>query len=283
MKNSNSFKIPEHFQDLEKRIRRVQFARIEAAKRLREKNNKYTLITSCYAISITFLAIIFSTVNFQELNTKDANIFISLFVDYQTMSVFILALSSFITMITLYVAHRNYGEKNAHFQSNYMELTRLHSDIKNFIVYYQLHNDSSFKDFKIEKWLKKDKYKDKDLEKRLVKKYRLFADKYAALLTQSENHEVVDYKRAKIDDLTKEIENLEESLLMNTCETDVYKKEKRLGLLKSRKQTLYFSVAHQENKDLIKCFLLIFSPALLVLLVILFYILHQFIRLIIYS
>lgn len=196
--------LSEHFLELEKRISRVRFARIEASKRLKVENQRYSMITSLYGILITFIAIAFSIVNFTDLNNYIDESINALF-EYQKVSVIILAFSSFITMLTLYIANKGYGEKAARFQSNYMELTRLHSDIKNFMIYYHLHSLEAYKDFK-RTW-EHEQYqtykKKKDLDKRLVKKYRTFADKYAALLTQSENHEDIDYKRACKDELIK--------------------------------------------------------------------------------
>ncbi len=277
MSKKSLHNLSEHFLELENRINRVRFARIEAAKRLRIKNQKYTLITSCYAIFVTFLAIIFSVVDFTDISTKKT-VTERLF-DYQKISVIILGFSSFITMLTLYLSNKGYGEKTARFQSNYMELTRLHSDVKNFMVYYQLHSIESFKDFK-KQWLEDDKQREKtkDLEKRLAKKYRTFADKYSALLTQSENHEDVDYKRARIEDLSKEIEALEREKIRYAAskkladEKLVIINNRLIDHLKIKKKDFEISIYTEENKDLIKYLILMFSPFLLAMIALLFYI-----------
>lgn len=193
--------ISEHFIELENRISKVRFARIEASKRLKFKNQIYTAITSLYGILITFLAIVFSIVNFTNFTNISKTI--EIFFTYQQESVIILAFSSFITMLTLYISNKGYGEKAARFQSNYMELTRLHSDVKNFMVYYHLHDYNETLKFK-SIWVQQKKNKHKSFEKRLAKKYRIFADKYAALLTQSENHENIDYYQAVLDNIKKQ-------------------------------------------------------------------------------
>lgn len=277
MSKKSLHNLSKHFLELENRINRVRFARIEAAKRLRIKNQKYTLITSCYAIFVTFLAIIFSVVDFTDISTKKT-VTERLF-DYQKISVIILGFSSFITMLTLYLSNKGYGEKTARFQSNYMELTRLHSDVKNFMVYYQLHSNESFKKFK-KLWLENNEQsgKTKDLEKRLSKKYRIFADKYSALLTQSENHEDVDYKRARIEDLSKEIEVLERENIRHATskkladENTVLINNRLIDHLKIKKKDFEISIYTEENKDLIKYLILMFSPFLLAMIALLFYI-----------
>lgn len=199
--------ISDHFIELEKRIRKVRFARIEAAKRFKSKNSIYTTILSIYSILITVIAITFSIVNFTELSNEE--IAIRKLFEYQSESVIILALSSFITMFTLFISNKGYGEKVARYQSNYMELTRLLTDVQNIMVYYNLQSYKEYQTFK-DTWIKKTKNHEKDLEKRLAKKYKLFADKYAALLTQSENHEDIDYKKASLVEIQGLIDKYED-------------------------------------------------------------------------
>lgn len=224
--------ISEHFLELEKRVSKVRFARIEASKRMKNKNRQYSRITSLYGILITFIAIVFSVVNFTELNNFIGDSLNKLF-EYQKVSVIILAFSSFITMLTLYVSNKGYGEKTARFQSNYMELTRLHSDIKNFMVYYHLYNIEEYRTFKVE-W---DKSKcescgnKKNLDKRLAKKYRIFADKYAALLTQSENHDDIDYKKACKDELERSVKELKNESPNYNNSVKIQDGERRLKVL----------------------------------------------------
>ena len=191
--------ISDHFLELEKRVSKVRFARIEASKRLKTKGVIYNTIISFYSILITVIAIVFSIVNFNELT--DENL-ITKFSAYQSESVIILGLSTFITMFTLFFSNRTYSERAAKYQSNYMELTRLLADIQNLMVYYKLQNHDEYLQFKA---LWESRHHKKDLEKRLAKKYKIFADKYAALLTQSENHEDIDYKKACLDEVTDEI------------------------------------------------------------------------------
>lgn len=213
--------ISDHFNELEKRVRKVRFARIEAAKRMKFKHSVYNTIISLYSILITVIAIVFSTVDFTNLKILD-NVVGELF-KYQLTSVIILALSSFITMFTLFISNKGYGEKAAKYQSNYMELTRLLADIQNLMVYYQLQNNDTFNDFK-NTWISDPKTKTKNLEKRLAKKYKAFADKYAALLTQSENHEDIDYKKACLDEIDDYIYEIETEKIKNA---DIYVKYNR--------------------------------------------------------
>lgn len=203
--------ISEHFLELERRVSKVRFARIEASKRLKRKGIIYNTIISFYSILITVIAIIFSIVKFDVLFNPGIDA-IEKFSKYQTESVIILGFSSFITMFTLFFSNRNYSERAAKYQSNYMELTRLLADIQNLMVYYKLQNYEEYKAFKIH-W--EFKHHGKDLEKRLAKKYKLFADKYAALLTQSENHDDIDYKRACLDEIEDEIANAEKKYFGN--------------------------------------------------------------------
>lgn len=158
---------------------------------------------------ITALAIVFSIVNIEDLNDHNAMEKLS---DYQMESVIILALSSFITMLTLFFSNKNYSERAAKYQSNYMELTRLLADIQNLMVYYKLQNYDDHREFKY-KW--KEQNPKKNLEKRLAKKYKMFADKYASLLTQSENHEDIDYIKACLDETNDEIASLEKKYFGN--------------------------------------------------------------------
>lgn len=264
MVKKNLLNISEHFLDLEKRISKVRFARIEASKRLKIKNQKYSMVTSLYGIILTFIAIVFSVVNFTELNYFIDDSLILLF-EYQKASVIILAFSSFTTMLTLYIANKGYGEKAARFQSNYMELTRLHSDIKNFMVYYHLHTIDDYKKFEP---LWKDRQvalgkKGKDLEKRLVKKYRVFADKYAALLTQSENHEDIDYQRACKDEIEKNIKELKNNSFLILNYQKIKDEEERLECIKNE-------IKNSRRLERCKFLSIAFFPVIIIILVILF-------------
>lgn len=229
--------ISDHFNELEKRVGKVRFARIEAAKRMKLKHSVYNTIISLYSILITVIAIVFSTVNFTNFKDKDS-VLVELF-NYQSTSVIILALSSFVTMFTLFIANKGYGERVAKYQSNYMELTRLLADIQNLMVYYQLQNDETFKNFK-KQWVTNPKTTPKNLEKRLAKKYKVFADKYAALLTQSENHEDIDYQKACLDEIndyisevdTKEIKNADIDVKYNKANVKKSELEEQIMIYK---------------------------------------------------
>lgn len=263
--------ISEHFLELEKRVSRVRFARIEASKRLKLKNQRYSMITSLYGILITFIAIAFSIVNFTELNNFIDESVNSLF-EYQKVSVIILAFSSFITMLTLYIANKGYGEKAARFQSNYMELTRLHSDIKNFMIYYHLHNLDAYEDFK-KQWQDdqcNNCEKRKNLDKRLAKKYRIFADKYAALLTQSENHDDIDYKRACKDELIKKIREENAEITNELDHLKIENDQERIDVLAKE-------ITHIKNIDTFKFVLITGFPLIISIIVFVFNSLISFI------
>lgn len=248
--------ISDHYIELEKRVSKVRFARIEAAKRLRTKQSLYNSILGFYSILITIIAITFSIVDFTNFNDFE-NTKLALF-KYQSESVLILALSSFITMFTLFVSTKNYGEKTARYQSNYMELTRLLSDIQNLMVYYRLQNYNEYYAFKIV-WEVKNH--NKDLDKRLAKKYKGFSDKYSALLTQSENHEDIDYKKASLDEIDKTMK-LIGSTTSNIMSCDIL--EYRQLIIK------YSDLNHEIDQNrilsIIKGFLLIGMPIILLII-----------------
>lgn len=269
--------ISEHFLDLEKRISRVRFARIEASKRLKEKNKRYTMITTLYGIFITFLSIIFSIVNFTDLKFF-SEVIIELF-NYQQTSVILLAFSSFITMLTLYISNKGYGEKAARFQSNYMELTRLQSDIRNFMVYYKLYDFNEYKRYKKYKESKAATSKNKswkDLDKRLAKKYRIFADKYAALLTQSENHEDIDYYKACLDETERQIQNLKIEQISylvninNSLTSENIEIDAKIKMLSDKETKLNKKINFAKIVNLIKYILLSSFPIIIFLAILLF-------------
>ena len=151
--------------ELERRSKIIRSARIEASKRYKEDDNFYRFITIFYSIIVTVISIRFAF----GLDTLDAS-------SNQKLSILLLVMSVFVTLFTMYVSIKNAGEKVGRFQSNYMELTRLLADI-------QLAN-TSYK-------------KDNESELEIVDEdYRKFSSRYASLLTQSDNHDDIDYWRA---------------------------------------------------------------------------------------
>lgn len=152
-------------EELERRSKIIRSARIEASKRFKEDDNFYRFVTIFYSIIVTVISIRFSF----GLNTLDIN-------DNKELSILLLVMSVFVTLITMYVSIKNAGEKVGRFQSNYMELTRLLADIQLANTTY-IRNDES--------------------EMELVKKnYKEFSNRYASLLTQSDNHDDIDYWKA---------------------------------------------------------------------------------------
>lgn len=146
---------------LEKRVRIVRTARIEAAKRYKKDNDFYRWITIVYSILMTCLSIWFVVPAETIDNTR--------------LSPILLSLATFVTLFTMYSSIKNPGEKVGKFQSNYMELTRLMSEIQSFLKIINVYNYGEL--------IKKEEY-DK------------FSKRYSTLLTQSENHDDIDYRRA---------------------------------------------------------------------------------------
>lgn len=152
-------------EDLERRSKIIRSSRIEASKRYKEDDNFYRFVTIFYSILITVTSIRFAF----GIDNLEAN-------SNQKLSILLLVTSVFVTLITMYVSIKNVGEKVGRFQSNYMELTRLLAEI-------QLVNTS---------------YKRSGEEEVLKVKddYGRFSKRYASLLTQSDNHDDIDYWRA---------------------------------------------------------------------------------------
>lgn len=168
---------------LEQRIKIVRTARIEAAKRFKKEHEFYRRITMVYSILVTCLSIWFviSKANIDSLNLTSA----------------LLTMATFVTLFTMYTSIKNPGEKVARFQSNYMELTRLLSEIQSYIkilesgvVVPDLHLAKMYSDID-EKGL---------TELTLKSEYDKFAKRYASLLTQSDNHDFIDYWRAIVQE-----------------------------------------------------------------------------------
>jgi hypothetical protein len=167
--------IYELIEELERRVRIVRSARIEASKRHKSEDNYYRFITIFYSIIVTVLSIRFA-LGIDELDATGN----------KKLSLLLLVLSVFVTLFTMYVSIKNSGEKVGRFQSNYMELTRLLAEIQIAIITYKKDGDTE-----IEK-VSKDCLK--------------FSKRYSSLLTQSENHEDIDYCRAvkrEEDDIEK--------------------------------------------------------------------------------
>lgn len=146
---------------LERRVRIVRSARIESAKRYKKDNDFYKWITIVYSILITCLSIWFVVPNEMIDNARLAPI--------------LLTLATFVTLFTMYTSIKNPGEKVGKFQSNYMELTRLLAEIQSYL---QVMKVCEF------------------VEKVKSEEYKKLTDKYSSLLTQSENHDDVDYQKA---------------------------------------------------------------------------------------
>lgn len=155
--------------DLERRVKIVRSARIEAAKRYRSQDAYYKFITIFYSIVITTLSVRYAVT--ESIGIKSVKTI------FTNLPLTLLACSVFITLFTMYVSNKNYGEKVSKFQSNYMELTRLHLDIQRYIIEMKL-NKTAFE-------------RDKE-------KHDEFGDRYSALLAQSENHDDIDYHKAII-------------------------------------------------------------------------------------
>lgn len=141
-----------------------------------------------YSIVITVIAIYFSILDIEQIIRDQENIplVIEVISDYQKASVLILDLSSFITMLTLYLSNKGYGEKASRFQSNYMELTRLLAEVQAYIIKcdFQKKRLSDLAESS-----PNENHNDDYIE---------YANRYASLLAQSENHEDVDYWKAVI-------------------------------------------------------------------------------------
>lgn len=153
--------------ELERRSKIIRSSRIEASKRYKEDDNFYRFITIFYSIIVTVVSIRFAF----GLDTLENN-------DNQKLSILLLVVSVFVTLFTMYVSIKNAGEKVGRFQSNYMELTRLLADIQLASVSYKIECQE-------------------ELEK-VNEDYRKFSNRYASLLTQSDNHDDIDYFRAVI-------------------------------------------------------------------------------------
>lgn len=150
--------------ELERRSKIIRSARIEASKRYKEEDNFYRFITIFYSIIITVISIRFAF----GLNSLDDS-------ENKDLSILLLVMSVFVTLFTMYVSIKNAGEKVGRFQSNYMELTRLLADIQLANLSYQ---------------------KNEEELKKVYKDYKEFSNRYASLLTQSDNHDDIDYWRA---------------------------------------------------------------------------------------
>jgi hypothetical protein len=151
--------------ELERRSKIIRSARIEASKRYKEDDNFYRFVTIFYSIIVTVVSIKFAF----GLDTLEAS-------GNQKLSILLLVMSVFVTLFTMYVSIKNAGEKVGRFQSNYMELTRLLADIQLATTSYKKDNEEEFE---------------------IVNEdYRKFSNRYASLLTQSDNHDDIDYWRA---------------------------------------------------------------------------------------
>ncbi|WP_226668739.1 SLATT domain-containing protein [Metabacillus litoralis] len=151
--------------ELERRSKIIRSSRIEASKRYKEDDNFYRFITIFYSIIVTVVSIRFAF----GLDTLNP-------IGNQKLSILLLVMSVFVTLFTMYVSIKNAGEKVGRFQSNYMELTRLLADI-------QLANTSYTRESESELEIVNEDYKK-------------FSNRYASLLTQSDNHDDIDYWRA---------------------------------------------------------------------------------------
>lgn len=145
-------------QDIERRTRIIRSARIEAAKRNKRKDNFYKTVLIVYTVIITVLSVRFGITEISKSG--------------QTLSINLLASSVYLTLFTMYIAQKNYSEKVSKYQTNYMELTRLLSEIQ---------KTNAIEHFDIEKY---------------HAAYTSFSDEYSSLLTQSDNHDDIDYHRA---------------------------------------------------------------------------------------
>jgi len=159
------------FLRLEERIRTVRTARIYASKRFKRDHLFYQRITIIFSIISTLLAIFFISV--------DADAFKKVIGTprYASLNQWLLVLATYVTLITLYASIRNPGEKIGIFKSNYMELTELLHEV-------QLFNKKTSNQ---EATCNCEKYIQTESQ------YKRLSKMYAALLTQTENHDDIDY------------------------------------------------------------------------------------------
>lgn len=167
--------------DIERRVRIIRSARIEAAKRNKKKDDFYKTILILYTIIITVLSVRFGVTT---ISGQDSNLSINL-----------LASSVYLTLLTMYISQKNYAEKVTKYQSNYMELTRLQSEIQGVIT---LDNSAEINN----------------------KYYNDFTNRYASLLIQSDNHEDIDYHRAII----REEKDKKDKCILAEIEVKKYKR-----------------------------------------------------------
>ncbi len=165
-------------EELERRSKIIRSARIEASKRYKDDDNFYRFITIFYSIIVTVISIRFAY-GLNDLDT-DGN---------QKLSITLLVMSVFVTLFTMYVSIKNAGEKVGRFQSNYMELTRLLAEIQLANTTYQNEVD--------------------DGTRKASGDYEKFSKRYASLLTQSDNHDDIDYWRAIKREEENNIEKVE--------------------------------------------------------------------------
>lgn len=168
--NKNEKEINKLLTDIERRVRIIRSARIEAAKRNKKKDDFYKTILIVYTIIITVLSVRFGVATINE--------------EKPNLSINLLASSVYLTLLTMYISQKNYAEKVTKYQSNYMELTRLHSEIQG---------------------VRGLNYSDEDNGKY----YNDFTNRYASLLTQSDNHEDIDYHRAVIREEKDKVDKCE--------------------------------------------------------------------------
>lgn len=185
--------------DLERRVRIVRSARIEAAKRYRREDRFYKIVTTVFTILVTILSVRFAF----GVITIDANNPSEILIDKDDkLALIILSLSIYVTLFTLYVSSRGDGEKVSRFQSNYMELTRLHFDINRALA-------------RANEGIKKCECEHFSLENEYIKAGK----RYASLLSQTENHDDIDFSRAYLWECMDEKESYKEHIAEERIES----------------------------------------------------------------
>lgn len=127
--------IEKEFRHLKNRIKSTRKARIEASKRLRNKNDFYEKVLNFYSLIVLVLSIWF-------LNKEGA--------EGITATKILLVLSLSLTFVTLFINSRNYKERAGNFETNYQQLDVLVNRIDRFLTTNEELNTLKLKEFQRE-------------------------------------------------------------------------------------------------------------------------------------
>lgn len=127
--------IQKEFRHLKNRIKSTRKARIEASKRLRNKNNFYEKTLNFYSLIVLVLSIWF-------LNQKGT--------EGITATKILLVLSLSLTYVTLFINSRNYKERAGNFETNYQQLDVLVNRIDRFLTTNEELTSIKLKEFQRE-------------------------------------------------------------------------------------------------------------------------------------